>query len=248
MNERINKYIESFKEYIKDYDITNDKIKLKYNHTLRVMELQNKYAKILGFTDEDIELATLIGILHDIGRFEQVRIYNSFNDLETIDHADFSVEQLFHKNEILKFTDNESWYPIIEFAVRNHNKKEIPNVDDKRLLAHAKLIRDTDKTDIMISAIGTIIEDDSTISDKVLETFKKHGIIDRRDVKTKSDTTVVQYAFIFDINNDAILKEYKTNFINFHKTIKNRDKFKEIYEEVIKYIDERIDKYDRNRN
>lgn len=248
MNERINKYIEAFKEYVKDYDMTNDKIKLKFDHTLRVMELQNKYAKILGFNEEDIELATLIGLLHDIGRFEQVRIYNSFNDLETIDHADFSIEQLFNKNEIHKFTDNESWYPIIEFAVKYHNKKEIPDITDERLIKHAKLIRDTDKTDIMIAVLGTITEDNSSITDSVLKKFMSHGIIDRKDIITKSDNIVVKYAFVFDVNNDAVLKEYKTNFINFHNSINDKNKFNEIYEEVIKYIDERIDKYDRNRN
>jgi len=98
MDERITKYIEAFSEYVSEYDFSNDKIKLKYDHTLRVMNLSKKYAILLGFNEEDVELATLIGLLHDIGRFEQVKVYDSFDDLHTVDHADYSVEQLFKKN------------------------------------------------------------------------------------------------------------------------------------------------------
>lgn len=59
------------------------------------MALNKKYAKLLGFNEEDIYLAEIIGLLHDFGRFEQLRKYHSYNDATTIDHADYSIEQLF---------------------------------------------------------------------------------------------------------------------------------------------------------
>ncbi len=42
-------YNPSFDEYVSNYDISNDYIKLKYNHSYRVMKLQEKYAKKLHF-------------------------------------------------------------------------------------------------------------------------------------------------------------------------------------------------------
>lgn len=248
MEDIISRYIEVFKVYVDDYDMSNVKIKRKYEHSLRVMELQKKYAKLLGFEDEDIELAILIGLLHDIGRFEQLRIYDSFDDLTTIDHALYSVEQLFTKNQIIRFTNRDDWYPIIEFAIKNHNKVDIPNIDNERILKHARLIRDTDKVDIMVAMVGRAIEDKSSVSSMVMNLFKMHGLIDRKYAKTKSDFIVNQYGFVFNIYNDIVLEEYKQNFIKFHESIKDNEKFIEAYEEVIKYIDERIEKYDGNRN
>lgn len=64
---------EVFERFIADYDLSNSDIKLKYNHSYRVADLQVKYAKLLGFNKEDIEIAKIIGLLHDIGRFEQLK-------------------------------------------------------------------------------------------------------------------------------------------------------------------------------
>ena len=98
--------LEEFTKYVSNYDLNDSKIRLKYNHCIRVMNLSHKYATILGFSKTDIELATLIGLLHDIGRFEQIKQYDSYDDLKTIDHADYSVEQLFKHNLIEKFWKN----------------------------------------------------------------------------------------------------------------------------------------------
>lgn len=246
--EQYNHYLDEFKKYVSAYDLLNAKIKGKFEHSKRVMELSNKYAKLLDFNEEDVELATLIGLLHDIGRFEQLRVYDSFNDATTIDHADYSVEQLFKKNEIKRFTNKEDWYPIIEFAIKNHNKMDIPNIQDERMLKHARLIRDVDKTDIMVAMTGRVIEDDSRVSKEMLDSFKKHGLIDRKYAKTRNDFIINQYGFAFNIYYDVVLEEYKNNFIKFHESIKDNEKFMEAYEEVIKYIDERIEEYERNRN
>ena len=65
-----------FAEYVKNYDIKNDKIRLKVEHIERVSQVAKKLATKLELEDEDIKLAELIGLLHDIGRFEQLKRYN----------------------------------------------------------------------------------------------------------------------------------------------------------------------------
>ena len=92
--------LEEFEKYISCYSLDESYMKLKHDHSVRVMELMGKYAKALGYSEDDIQLAKLIGLLHDIGRFEQYKVFGSDVDHETVDHADYSVVQLFDKNEI----------------------------------------------------------------------------------------------------------------------------------------------------
>lgn len=84
----------AFDDYVTNYDIRNQKIKLKTDHTYNVSELCEKIAFSIGMTKEDINIAWLTGLLHDIGRFEQVRRYGTFNDSKSVDHAKLGVDIL----------------------------------------------------------------------------------------------------------------------------------------------------------
>ena len=236
--------LEVFDNYVKGYDLTNEGIKAKYNHSYRVMELSEKYARLLNFNEEDIEIAKIIGLLHDYGRFEQYKKYHSFDD-ENMDHADYSAYMLFNKGEIEKLSVPKEYYEIIEFAIKNHNKVSIPPVNDNRKLMHAKLIRDVDKLDI-IYLLGYLKQlnlktKDEMVSKEILESFNKHKTIDRKLCQNASDRIVVMFAFVFDINNDICLRELKRNYKYFYKRLKDK-KFIDIYLEVLKYINERIDR------
>jgi hypothetical protein len=242
--------LEEFEKYTNNYDMNDVNIKLKYDHSYRVMNLSRKYANLLGFSTKDVELAALIGLLHDIGRFEQLRVYHSYNDRKTIDHADYSVVQLFDKNQIEKFTKNEQDYEIIKFAIKNHNKYMLPEIDDERAIMHAKLIRDTDKIDILY-LLGMLKElnqkaDDTPLSKEVIDCIRNHETVDRKYAVSKNDCIAIQFAFVFDIYNDACLEEIKTNIKYFYKQIGKEEIFKEIYEIINNYIDERIDNNVRN--
>ncbi len=236
--------LEEFEKYISSYSLDQSYMKLKHDHSIRVMELMGKYAKELGFSDDDIELAKLIGLLHDIGRFEQYKVFGSDVDHKTVDHADYSVVQLFDKNQIVHFTDRQDWYPIIEFAIRNHNKRYIPYTEDERVLMFAKLIRDIDKLDIvyLLGYLGQHLYKDvnAPITGDVRNYVINHETVDVTKCINDNDWTTAQFAFVFDVNNDIILKEYKDNLSYLFDRV-NKDRFKEIYEETIKYIDERID-------
>ena len=73
-----------FAEYVKNYEIKNDKIRLKVEHIERVSQVAKKLATKLELEDEDIKLAELIGLLHDIGRFEELKRYNTYIDRNSI--------------------------------------------------------------------------------------------------------------------------------------------------------------------
>ena len=128
-----------FKKYTDNYDISDEKIKLKVDHTYRVAALSERIACSLGLGDDDTNLAWLIGMLHDIGRFEQLKNYGTFSDAESIDHAHYGVELLFEDGLIEKFAsenaakDLKGTKDLKETAVKSENKeketKEISELD-----------------------------------------------------------------------------------------------------------------------
>lgn len=205
----LNKARKLFKQYVSNYDLENPKIALKIKHTYRVMEMSNKLALSLGLSKEDVDLATLIGLLHDIGRFEQLKRYNSYFDNQTIDHALLGVEILFNDNFILEFVDDKELLGIIYKAIYNHNKYKIEDNLTKRELLHAKIIRDSDKIDIFntgliepfeafVSVKKEILEND-TISDKVYQTVMNNESVLITDRKTELDRWISFMAMVFDL-------------------------------------------------
>ena len=53
-------------------------------------------------------------MLHDIGRFEQIRRFGTFNDAQSVDHAEFGADLLFKEGLIRKFA--EGYYEECELA------------------------------------------------------------------------------------------------------------------------------------
>lgn len=103
----------TFQEYTDRYDSTDPKIKLKIDHTYRVADLCERIAKSLDLLQEDIDLAWLSGMLHDIGRFEQLRRYHTFSDAQSIDHAKFAVELLYEDGLIADYVPEISMAKIV---------------------------------------------------------------------------------------------------------------------------------------
>lgn len=244
------KYFREFDDYVKNFDMSDSNIISKYNHSYRVMKLQDKYSKIIGFDTYNTELAKLIGLLHDIGRFKQYKEYSTFSDTKSVDHADLGSKILFEDGLINKFWTIKADYEIIDFAIKNHSKFKISEIDDKSLMDHAKLIRDTDKLDILY-LMGKLGEykkyNDSKLSPKIIETIYEHNLINKKDVNHSNDAKAIYFSFAFDINNIEILEELRSNLISFYE-ITNHDKiFDEVYNEVNKYIDERTGKNVRKK-
>lgn len=103
----------TFQEYTDRYDSTDPKIKLKIDHTYRVADLCERIAKSLKLSQEDTDLAWLSGMLHDIGRFEQLRRYHTFSDAQSIDHAKFAVELLYEDGLIVDYVPEISMVKLV---------------------------------------------------------------------------------------------------------------------------------------
>lgn len=254
----IKKAEKEFDRYVLNYDEKNLKIFLKKEHTKRVQKEAADIAKYLNLNEEDSKLAELIGLLHDVGRFEQVKRYNTFSDKKSIDHAKLGTEILFNDGYIRKFVEDEQYDTIIYKAILNHNKYKIEeNMTDRELL-HSKIIRDADKIDILrlevTEPLEALFENNDIewqeVSEDVYKDFFAHKNIDINKRKTDLDKWILAISFIFDLNFQISYKKIKENN-SIHNMIarfdyKNEDtkvKMHKIEEEAEKYIKEKLEEF-----
>lgn len=202
-----------FEQYLDDYDRTDEKIKLKIIHTYGVTEQSKELARKMNLSKEDAKLAELIALLHDIGRFEQIRRFDSFLP-DTMDHAAYGVEILFGKDNsdglIRRFVPENRWDDIIRTAIARHSDFSLGTVVDKRAELHARIIRDADKLD----NCRVKLEDDfetfmgasaecigrEEISKKVWDDVCRERSIRSEDRVTKMDYWVSYLAYFYDLN------------------------------------------------
>lgn len=248
-----------FNNFIKRYNLNNEMIALKIAHMIRVMDVNIKFAKFQNLDNENIELAGVIGLLHDIGRFVQVEKYGTFIDSKSIDHCQAGVDLLFKDDNISNFVKDSKYYYTIEKAIANHGKFEIEQGLDENTLLHCKLIRDSDKTDIFEVMLrenpdtvfdGDFIEN-ANIEFKVKEAFYNHKMVNKLDVKTVTDDYVRKVAFIYNyyftenlkyIKEQNYIDKMTARFLNSFKICNQStiNEIKEIQLYANKYIEKNI--------
>ncbi len=225
----IQKARNEFKNFLKEYNNQKDILgfKLKVVHTYHVVDNAKKIAINLNLSEEDILLAQLIALLHDIGRFEEISFLKQFDSVK-FDHASYGIKMLFEDNLIRNFIDDDRYDEIIKRAIDNHSRLSIEDGLSERCLLHAKIIRDADKLDNFrvkkeekIEAIfsGKIKNKDdienSLLSHKVYETINAKKCVDICDRVTALDYWVCVLAFVFDLNFKESLEIVKdNNYIN----------------------------------
>lgn len=236
--------IKEFKKYVNKFDKKEHAIALKYKHSIRVMNISEYIAKKLKLSKEDRELALIIGLLHDYGRFEQWTKYKTFSDLVSIDHGDLGVKLLLEDRDIEKFTDLKENELIVRNAIQYHNKYSYPDDLDERNKLFCNIIRDADKLDIFnILGNGFLIIGDSEkeISNKIREMFFKNRQLSRKDVKNKNDEIILHLAMVYDLNYQVTFTYLdKKNYIwKMYNLLENKEKFFEYFNHADKFIKER---------
>ena len=213
-----------FEKYLRNFDLENSKIRLKQEHTFGVVKAADYICSREGMGEEDRELALLIALLHDIGRFEQLKVYNSYDD-NRFDHAMFGVRLLFEEGEIRKFILSGDYDDIIRQAIAFHSLYSLPEVQDPRTLLHCKIIRDADKLDnFRVKSVDSLeAHFDLTreeiqregVSENVLQAVREHRCVYREERKTHLDMWISYLAFIFDLNFPSSFRFIQENdYIN----------------------------------
>lgn len=227
--------VKEFNEFIKNFDMDDSRIRLKYNHSFKVMDLMKELAFRLDLDKKKIELAGLIGLLHDIGRFMQLKEVDTFKDAK-LDHAVVGADYLFKDKHIRDFIKESKYDNEIEKAIRNHNKFIIDDDLSEEELLFSKMIRDCDKIDIYYqTAVNYEYKFNiDEVNVKVLEEFKECKCVDLELCKSKSDDIMLMLAFIFDINfNESFDMLVETdNFDLFLSIIEVSDNSEKIWKKI----------------
>lgn len=214
MEEKYKNSIEQFNEFVKQYDMNNEKISKKYYHTFRVADYAKEIAIKEDLNEQDIFISYLCGLLHDIARFRQAKEYNTFHDIKSFDHGDLGYEILKKDNYISCYIQDKESQDIILKAVKNHNKYAIEDGLNERELLFAKIIRDADKIDILDKLTNDITDNSAKIDDDVIETFLSHKLYKNKGIRSNDVSQMLKYlCFIFDINFKSSINILKENNI-----------------------------------
>lgn len=201
---------QAFEEYLNGYDREDDKVRLKIVHTYCVVDCAEEIAERMGLSREDRELAGVIGLLHDIGRFEQLKRFDSFAP-DTMDHAAYGAEILFGKEKMIRrFVKEDRFDDVIQTAIARHSSFELGEIQDERTLLHARLIRDADKLDNCrvkleesLEVLLGVPEEEAgkgLISPKVWQACREKRSVLSADRVTSVDYWVSYIAQYYDVN------------------------------------------------
>lgn len=205
---------ERFAAYVANYDMAEPKISLKAVHTYKVAELCQRIGESLGLEGEERFIAWMCGLLHDIGRFEQVTRYNTFVDAESMDHALLSTEILYgkagEKGGILReFLEMEEYDDILHKAILYHSAYRLPEDLTEQEKMYCDILRDADKIDIFRVNLETPMEEiynttteelyNSEVTPEVLQAFMEHHAVLRSLKKTPVDNVVGHISLFYEL-------------------------------------------------
>lgn len=235
------KDIDIFKKYVSNYDLNDFNLEKKFYHSIRVRNNSETIARSLNLTEKDVKLVSFIGLFHDIGRFPQWKVYHTFDDAISIDHALLSVKVLFDTSSQNIFEISSSDADIIRKAIYNHNKYVIDNHLNEKEKLFAKIIRDADKLDLLY-LLGeqdlVLEEDNSEVTDVIHENYWHNQSLKTSKCQTLSDKILFKMAFVFDLNFSKSFEIVdKENMLdNFYNNLKYKERYEKYYWHAKEYV------------
>lgn len=227
---------------------------IKREHSFRVAENAWRIGKMLDLNGDDMKVAYLSGLFHDIGRFRQLTEFNTFNDNVSVDHADYSVEVL--KEEGIFDSMEEELQEILFFTIHFHNKFKLPAKSSERKLMHARLLRDADKLDILkvltdyYSGNGQEVNHTLTwelprgskVSSGVAKEILAGKLVSKERIQNETDVKIMQLSWVFDLNFKSSF-EYlfeKRLFEKIYNSLPKTDLIIEIYRKVKVFAENKL--------
>ena len=233
----MDKNIDFFEKFTSNYNMDEWGIKMKYDHSYRVMSYSKQIAESLDLDSKETDRATEIGLFHDLGRFPQYAEYKTFTDSKSIDHGDKS-------EEILK--ENGYNDDILLKAVKYHNKYAVPEEFDDLTKLHCNLVRDADKIDILIMQGLEVKNHNYDDLSLYIPYFKEHKLVPNDIDQGEAFGILRMVSYLFDINYKysieiLIKKDILNKKMELLRNDKNSDQIDILENEVKKFIKERFD-------
>ena len=233
----------TFAEYTSGYNATDPKIKLKIDHTYRVAELCELIARDLKLDEYETDVAWLTGMLHDVGRFEQIKRFDSFEP-GTMEHAVYGAQLLFGPEKMIRrFVKDDRFDSLICTAIEKHSDFKLEGITDERTLLHAKLIRDADKLDNCRVKLEESMEtllgvDEKGVGEGVIAPKVWESCMAKESVLSSDRVSKVDYWISY------IAQYYDINFPETYEIMREHDYVKRIMDRVPYALPETQEKMD----
>lgn len=224
-NERLQELKNWFTDYVHTFHYSEPEkqrnIDLKENHTRRVCGEILNIGKQLGLDEDQLRLAEIIALLHDIGRFDQYARYSTFRDRSSENHAAIGI-RIINQCGILESFDNNIKNIIIR-AIQYHNRQSVPLAETETCLFYSKLIRDADKLDIWKVVIDNYyrsedkrngvleldLPDTPGVSEEIYNALINQQVVNMKYIRNLNDFKLLQVGWVFDINFQPTIEEIK---------------------------------------
>ena len=149
MADRLQVLSDSYRAYVDTYRQEDGSLpvmmQLKLVHTMKVVEAAKTIAAGESFDAPTAFVCEAAALLHDTGRYEQLKLYNTFKDSDSVNHAVFSHDIVKAKGWLDGWPEKDA----VLTAVLVHNRREIPDdITDPLTLTASRTVRDADKLDI----------------------------------------------------------------------------------------------------
>lgn len=203
-----------FRGYVKNFYSADEQLSfhvcLKEEHTFRVVQYGSKIGEWLCLSPEQLQLAKIAALLHDVGRFKQYQTYRTFNDGLSVNHAELGFGILEEYEILAKAGLSAKEQDIVKQAVLYHNRRQLPDDIKDDCLLLSKITRDADKLDIF----SMLVTDDKKnqipqppelmktvdYSDFIIREILRGNLIKPKEIKTATDLMLFRLSWIFDIN------------------------------------------------
>ena len=219
-------------------------------------------AKELDLSDEQMRLAEVIALFHDIGRFEQFVLYLTYYDPQSVNHCLLGLEVL-RKTKVLDEVDGPQ-RQLIEKAIEYHGLKELPTDLDGDCVLFSKLIRDADKIDALYTMTDCYrqyaddpqgfdleleLPDEPGYSDGVLDGLLHGRRVDYSELRTLNDMKLCLLGWVYDVNFVPTLKRIKQRrfleiLVDF---LPKTEDIKRVKDKIFEHVDFRISQETTNK-
>ena len=204
LSERYDAYVDTFRVE----GALPDLMQLKRIHTDMVVANAHAIAQGEGFDAATAAVCEAAALLHDTGRYEQIRRYGTFRDSESVDHAVFShdiVRDLGWLDECVP-CERQATLDAVLF----HNRREVPDGLDALTRTAAYTVRDADKLDIFRVLEERVATTDwrndcaafwnlpvrAAPNPAVLDAIRNGRAVDYQDIRTLADFVLIQVGWM----------------------------------------------------
>lgn len=240
-------YVDNFKS---GDDALTENTLLKENHTIRVCNEILTLGNALELRTDELYLAEITALLHDIGRFEQYARYKTFVDAKSLNHAALGTE-IVERNKVLSAIDASTQRLILRI-IRYHNLAYLPEDETAECLFFARLLRDADKLDIWRvvtryyqrgnrlrnEALELDLPDTEEISESVYTDLMNDRIVNIRHINSLNDFKLLQAGWVFDLNFKQTFYAVKTRryLDKIREALPNTEKINAVFDNIRRYM------------